>query len=937
MNRSGSHKHQSAPGRFSRFWNIDFERNRSTQLETKMNGHSTRTSWQEALGGAMLATFLLVAGMIFMLAAQVAHAAPAAGTVIGNQATASYQDAGGVARSATSNLVQTTVSQVKSFTLTAPGAVTVSPGQTVYYPHTVTNTGNGTDTYTLNAPVSSNFAATGTPHGGLVYYIDANGDGVPDNFTPIVSSGPIAAGGLFRFVVAGTVPAGAAAGNTATITVSVSDTVVTTSTNIDTTTVANSSIQVTKSMSASSGPSPFTPITVTLSYTNSGTLAATNIELRDVIPAGMTYIAGSGRWSVSGTTALTDAAGGDPAGIAYDFGATVAGRVTAIVANVNGGVSGTLTFQVGVNASLAPQTILNTAQFLTTTQAVANTNTASYQVLQAASVVADDNPLQAGDVALDDVVTVPSASPGSTIVFNNRIHNTGNGTDSFDIVLSGQASWPAGTTFSLFQSDGVTSLIDTNGNGTPDTGPVAAGATYTVVVKVTLPAVAAGGPFNLTKTAASRFNPAVSDTVTDRLVAITANTVDVTNNTARADSLPPGTANGGNAATTGFATTGAAVITTNLVTPNPSTSTVTRFQVYVNNTSTISDSYTMAAAGVPAGWTVVFRADGGGGTCAAVGAALPNTGTINAGANRLVCAEVTVPTTVSGQAAVGNYDLTISATSAVNPLVTDSKVDRVTVNAVHNVTLSPNNTQQTFPGGSVTYSHTISNTGNVVENVTYAAGCLTDSRSAQGWTSASYIDSNGNGTLEIGTDTLIVCGTTSNALNVGQSRTIFVRVFAPGSAVGADPANVTTVTATYNTGASTTFATDSTTVTDGLTLAKEQAPVACAAAGPHAGYTAAAIPAGPSTAPNQCIAYRIIATNTTAQTINLVVINDIVPANTKMNYACSGNGLATPSVSVGSIAGSTPGNNLTGTVSANVGTLTSTQSATLFFCVRIDP
>jgi uncharacterized repeat protein (TIGR01451 family) len=571
---------------------------------------------------------------------------------------------------------------------------------------------------------------------------------------------------------------------------------------------------------------------------------------------------------------------------------------------------------------------------------VANTNAATYTVLQTAGVNASDNPLQPGDATLDDVVFVPTASPGSTITFNNRITNTGNGTDSFDIVLTGQANWPAGTTFSLFQSDGVTSLIDTNGNGTPDTGPVAAGVTYTVVVKVTLPAVvgaAPPAPYNLTKTATSRFNPAVSDTVTDRLGAVTANTVDLTNNTARADSLPAGTAVVGNAATTGFGTTGAAVITTNTVTPNPSTTTATRFQLYVNNTSAVSDSYTMAAGAVPAGWTVVFYANGSG-ACATLGAALPNTGTINAGANRLVCAEVTVPTTVSGQAAPGNYDLTFSATSAVNAAVTDSKVDRVTVNTVHNVTLTPNNTQQTFPGGSVTYNHTISNTGNVNETVSFAAGCLTDSRSAQGWTSASYLDANANGTLEIGTDTLIVCGTTTTVLNVAQTRSIFVRVFAPGSAVSADPANVTTLTATYNGVLSTTFATDSTTVTDGLTLVKEQATVACAAAGPHGGYTPAAIPPGAGTAPGQCIAYRVVATNSTAASITSVVINDIVPANTKMRYSCSGNGLATPSVSpIGAIAGSTPGDNLTGTVSANVGTLTSTQSTTLFFCVRIDP
>ena len=104
-----------------------------------------------------------------------------------------------------------------------------------------------------------------------------------------------------------------------------------------------------------------------------------------------------------------------------------------------------------------------------------------------------------------------------------------------------------------------------------------------------------------------------------------------------------------------------------------------------------------------------------------------------------------------------------------------------------------------------------------------------------------------------------------------------------------------------------------------------------------AGYTQAAIAAGPNTVPGSCIAYRITATNTTAGSITAVVINDNVPANTKMSYACSGNGVSAPSVTVGSIAGSTPANNGTGTVSANVGTLTSTQQAVLYFCVKIDP
>src|SRR5207344_481060 len=58
---------------------------------------------------ALVSFFVLVAGLLFWLASGTAHAAPAAGTVIGNQATATYNDAGGTPRVATSNLVQTTV------------------------------------------------------------------------------------------------------------------------------------------------------------------------------------------------------------------------------------------------------------------------------------------------------------------------------------------------------------------------------------------------------------------------------------------------------------------------------------------------------------------------------------------------------------------------------------------------------------------------------------------------------------------------------------------------------------------------------------------------------------------------------------------------------------------------------------------------------------
>lgn len=880
--------------------------------------------------GAFAALVLVVIGALSPLAGD-AQAAPAAGTVIGNQATATYRDAGNVVRNATSNLVQTTVSQVRSFTVAASGFRSAAPGQTVYYPHVITNTGNGTDSYTFAGPATGG----GFTHSPVNYYIDANGDGVPDNFTPLATTGPVASGAQFRFVVAGTVPGGASLGATGTMTVSVSDGTTTDTSNVDTTTVADCALNVTKSMSLLSGGSPAGPITVTLSYTNAGTAACTTVEVRDVIPAGMTYVAASGLWSGSGT-GLTDATGGDPAGIAYDFGNTVAGRVTAVIGTVAAGNSGTLRFQVNVNAGLSPTVPAN--QALTTNTATysvnggpfSNTNSVLYTVLQVAGVTASDSPLQAGDTVANDIVEVPAASPGSTVLFSNRITNNGNGVDSFDITLAGQGAWPAGTTFSLLQSDGVTSLIDTNGNGTPDTGPLNPGQTYTVIVRVTLPATTGTGPYDLVKTATSRFNPGVSDTVTDRLVSITANTVDLTNNTARADSTPAGTATAGNAATTGFGVTGATIVT-NTVTPSDSAPTVTRFQIFVNNTGGVADSFNLTASAPPTGWTTAFRADGGAGDCSTVGATLTNTGTINAGANRLICAEITIPVTTSGNAPVATNVFDFTATSATGSGVADTIRDAVAVLAFHRVTLTPNNSQQTFPGGSVTYNHTMSNTGNVAETVSFAAACLTDTRTAQGWTSAAYLDVNGNGTLEIGTDTPIACGSTTDTLNPGQSRGIIVRVFAPGSAASTDPANVTTITATYNSGAATTSATDSTTVTDGLSLVKRQRTINCDGTGAGA-YQTTAIAAGPLTAPGRCIGYEVTATNTTAASVTLVVINDLVPANTRMNYTCG-----VPATTVGAIAGTTPADGATGTVSANVGTLNSLQAAVLTFCVRIDP
>ena len=931
---------------------------RNTQHLTQ----AASTAWQRV---AFVMLFLLSA--LAAINGNRAYAAPPpAGTSIGNQASAAFSDALGNAQPpVTSNTVTTTVLHVASFTLTADQTKPGAPGTQVYFPHTLTNTGNGNDTFTLAV---ANLAGGTFDFSSVAIYIDANGDGVPDNATAIITTGPLAAGGVFKFVAVGIVPGGALNGQTDQLRVTAagdagvaaaavpSYTAAVAAFNTDTVNVTgNAVISVTKSMSVLSGADGSGPHTITLTYTNTGNATATAVNIGDVIPAGMTYAVNSGRWSTTGATVLSDANAADAQGTApntviYDFGVTTAGRVTAVVNQILAGGSGTITFNVNIAAGTAPGVINNTATFAYNDSAANvgpfNSNTVGFTVNQRAAVVLDDigsvaNGLP-GSLAVDsnataDIVGVATVPQGSTVQFDNVVHNNGNGTDSFDMTLSG-STFPPGTSFQFYRADGVTPLVDTNGNATPDTGSVPAGGTYHVIVKAILAVGASGNNggagFVVTKTATSKFDPTKIDTVTDKLDAISANSVDMTNNTWRSDVVPlgSGTAAAGNAATTGFGAGTASVVTTQSTNPG----TATAFRLYLNNTSTISDNYDLTVtSALPTGWTVAFKADGGASNCSTTGASITNSGIINAFNQRLVCAVVTVPATGTG-AAAGTTNITFRALSAASGAA-DTKVDAVTVNTIHNVVLTPNNSGQAFPGNFVVYTHTITNNGNVAEDITFPAGFLTDSQVT--WSSVLYLDHLTLGTLgTLDVNDLSIPAALPLSLAPGTSRTLFVKVTAPLTAT-IGQTDTTTVIATYNSGATTTSATDFTTVISGvLNLVKDQALDAACDGTPDTVYGNGVITARPG----QCVRYRITATNNGTANVTSVVLSDSSPANTVYNTGavCPASGGAGAATTVGTVA-TTPagaGANCTAavTVSATIGTLTPSQNAVLTFGVQVN-
>ena len=317
---------------------------------------------------------LIVASATIAFAEPAQAVGTAAGTTISNTATATYTDAGGNPASVPSNRVDIRVDEILDVTVVSsdPGDVATLPSATnQVLTFTVTNTGNGSETFRLspvNAIGGDAFDPTTT---SLV--IDSNGNGVYDAGIDTIynagSNDPVLAPDTsVRVFVLSTMPAAATNGQrgqtdlTATaITGSGTpgtafaglgqgggDAVVGTTTAlgrddgfyiVNAATVAFVKSATVLDPFGGSKPVPGAIITYTLVATVSGSGSLANLAAGDPIPASTTYVPGSITSQATPITDLTDA----------DAGEFAASRVSVRFGTVPGGQTRTITFKVKIN------------------------------------------------------------------------------------------------------------------------------------------------------------------------------------------------------------------------------------------------------------------------------------------------------------------------------------------------------------------------------------------------------------------------------------------------------------------------------------------------------------------------------------------------------------------------------------------------------------
>ncbi|UWR29537.1 hypothetical protein K3758_14435 [Sulfitobacter sp. W002] len=854
----------------------------------------------------------------------VAFAAPEAGSVIGNQAVATYTNAAGDTITVTSNTVETIVQQVAGVTLTSDNSETIAPGGKAFLPHIITNDGNGPDAFALTA-VETDTGTLDTSQ--LVFYPDANMDGVADSATPLTETPTLAPGEQFGIVIEASVASTATGSDTITVTAASTLDGTVLSTNTDTLTISNDAIvELVKSMTAdpSGGANPNIidagdVVTITLTYSSTGLAAANNYSVQDVLDGRLAYVPGSARWSDSATpldddngSTVVDTTNGSGETIAWDY--DDGQNVNFLISSVGSGRSGEVTFRAVIADTANAGIITNVATQDVDGTAFPPSNTASVTVDNQYAVAIADTAINSNgtanaaiasgtddDAANNDVVTeTGDVYQGGVIRQEFVLTNLSNSPDSLQLDVA-NVDFPNGTTFRFVGADGVTPVVSS-------VGPLAIGESAKVTLIATLPS-------DVTPTATTNYTATITTTsdnsgVTDVSTAefsgaVLAASVDLENAVVGSEGDGAAPTNGGNPWVTQSTDPGAPVV----------------FDMLVENNGPTSDSFNLSLdQALPAGWTVEFQLPDG--------SIVSNTGTIPAGDSQAIRAVITP----ADDALPGDTLVDIAVVSSVSGQG-DRIVNQVTVNEIYDVKIIDNQSAQASPGGIVDILHTISNEGNVA--ITEAS--ITES-GLTNFSGAIFWDQDGNGVIDPSEPVIdnfddLTDGVSPgvNGLAPGDSISLIYRVQTPSTATqGVSEVGTISINNTLN-GTGTDIDQTNNAVEDrvviisgDVTLSKYQY-IDAGCDGTVGTFTKTRL----DVEPGQCIRYMVEAENTGASAADNVIISDAAPAYTAVTNC---GGACPESLFPGTSTATVTSTN----VSSTHGTILPGGFARVEFTVRVD-